>query len=543
MIRWNSLVRLFLMHLVPSVVCGAVAMFLGGLASAAVPSGHAAVDPHPVPPGDAAETDYSVTVDGMAVPVVRWYGPFCYAHASVPLDRVLPVAIGASQEIVSHTISPRREGFQVAVTGDTAAFSVSGRHYIRFQANGLKTLFLFLDPPETDAPRLGDPDVASILDYGTGTDGKRVITAEINRAIEDVSSQPDKSVLYFPPGLYRSGTVILRSNAAVYLAAGAVLKASDDPADFHRDHPGGIYRRLNFITAYRVENCGIRGRGVIDGNANFLRPELAKLPPHTVVGGPGKVDANRIVNVQFSRVENAFVEGVFSRNSSSWNTVLHFGTDMSVENYKVVSDMVWRPYKNEDAIDPDSCVRLTIHNSFFMARDDGIVLKTTGTYRGQPISPDGTARNMHDVTVRNNVIWTETAALKYGYNESEASDIYNILFENNVILAAREGVQIRPRGPAVFRDSVFRRNWYEDIGKVGGADGRNYLLDNGNLRNLTFADETHDRFGTADSIVRGAKDARIDFENLRIAGQNRTDAAGARFQVSDSRVTLAGPDD
>ena len=94
-------------------------------------------------------------------------------------------------------------------------------------------------------------------------------------------------------------------------------------------------------------------------------------------------------------------------------------------------------------------------------------------------------------------------------------------FENNVILAAREGVQIRPRGPAVFRDSVFRCNWYKDIGKVGGADGRNYLLDNGNLRNLTFVDETHDRFGTADSIVRGAEDPGRQRENGVAAQANR----------------------
>ncbi|MDY0168359.1 MAG: glycosyl hydrolase family 28-related protein [Thermoguttaceae bacterium] len=534
----NTLFLRFFPRLSQPAACAVVAVCLASVTVA----GQAQVAPHPLPPGDVVETDYSVTVDGADVPVVRWYGPFCYAHASVPLDRPLPVRIRASEPIVSHVISPRRENFQVDVNGATAAFSVSGRHYIRFQANGLKTLFLFLDPPEIDAPKPGDPGVVSILDYGTGTAGDRVVTAEINRAIEVVSAQPQKTVLYFPPGLYRSGTIILRSNVTLYLAAGAMLKASDDPTHFHRDHPGGTYRRLNFITAYKVENCGIRGRGVIDGNANFLRPKLAELPPHIVVGGPGKVDANRIVNVLFSRADHALIEGVFSRNSSSWNTIPHYCTDMTIENYKVISDMIWGRYKNEDALDPDSCVRLTVRDSFFMARDDGIVMKTTGMHKGQPIAPDGTARDMHDVLVRNNVIWTETAALKYGYNESEASDVYNIVFEDNVILTAREGVQIRPRGPAVFRDSVFRRNWYEDIRKVGSGDGRNYLLDHGSLRNLRFVDETHDRFGTADSIVRGAKGASIHFENLRMEGQYRTDAAGARFRVTDGEVTFSAPD-
>ncbi len=503
------------------------------------------VQPHPIPPGDAAEEDYAVAVDGIAVPVVRWFGPFCYAHASVPTDRELSVRIEAREPIASHVISPRRERFPVEVDGASASFPVSGRHYIRFQANGLKTLFLFLDPPESDPPRLGDPGVASIAEYGVDTTGERVVTEEINRAIQEASDQPEPSVLYFPPGLYRAGTIVLRSHVTLYLAAGAVLKASDDPAHFHRDHPGGPYRRLNFITAYRVENCGIRGRGVVDGNAHLLRPRLAGLPPHIVVGGPGRVDGNRIVNVQFSRAENVFIEGVFSRNSSSWNTVLHYGADMTVENYKVISDMVWRRYKNEDAIDLDSCVRVAVRDSFFMARDDGICLKTCGEHEGRPIAPDGASRDMHDVWIRNNVIWTETAALKYGYNESGPSDVFNIVFEDNVILTAREGVQIMPRNPAVFRDAVFRRNWYEEIVKGEGAraDGRNYLIDHGGIRDLRFIDETHDRFGTAESIVRGAPGARIHFENLRIGGAYRADPAGARFRVADSDVTFTVRED
>jgi polygalacturonase len=501
----------------------------------------AQVRPHPIPPGDAIEIDYTVTIEGESVPVVRWYGPFCYAHASVPRNRDLSLTVRAREEVASHTISPRREAIDVAVTGDTAAFTLSGRNYIRFQANDLKTLFLFLDPPEVDPPTANDANVVSILDYGVGTGGEKVLTAEINRAVEDVSSQSDKSVLYFPPGLYRSGTVILRSNVTLYLAAGALLKASGDPTHFHRDHPGGHYRRLNFVTAYKASNCGIRGRGVIDGNADFLRPKLAQLPAHVVVGGPGKVDANRVVNVLFSHAENAVIEGVISRNSSSWNTVPHYCTDVTIENYKVISDMIWRSYKNEDAIDPDSCVRLTIRDSFFMARDDAIVLKTAGMHKGQRIAPDGASRDMHDVLVKNNTIWTETAALKYGYNESEASDVYDIRIEDNVILTAREGVQIRPKGPAVFRDSVFRRNWYEGICKVKGRDGRNYLLSDGNLRNLLFSDETHDTFGTADNVVHGAPGAQIRFENLRIEGQYRRSADDARMQVSDSKVTFSSP--
>ncbi len=497
------------------------------------------VIPHPIVPGDTPSPEVVMSINQTAVPVVDWFGPFSYAHASLPAEGPVTVQILVTEGITSYRISPLREGLTGTVRGKVLTFTADRPQYLAVKINDLDTLFIFCDPEEIDAPAPGDPEVIDLSTYGVDTGGSEVETAKIQQAIADVSAQEGKSILYFPPGHYRAGTLRLLDGVTLYLPAGALLQASDDPTHFNRDHPGGTYRRLNFITAYQVSNVGIRGRGVIDGNANYLRTVLPTLPAFTVSGRPdGLVDANRIVNVQFSHADNMLIEGVYSRNSSSWNTIPHYCTDIDIRNYKVMSDMIWTAYKNEDAIDPDSCVRLTIEDSFFLARDDGIVLKTTGTYNGQRISPDGTSRDMHDVVIRNNMIWCETAALKYGWSESEASEIYNLLFEDNVILMTREGVQLRTRGPGFVRDAIFRRNTYEAYGDFTQT-ARNYWLDDADARDIQFIDETHATFGSTDNLIRGT---RITFRNLRIAGVLHTTLESARFdnQGTESSISADG---
>lgn len=480
--------------------------------------------------GDGLESSYSVKVNQQTVPVTDWGDAFCYL--SVPSGRKSDVEIKMPGPITTWSLSPGRGKIPVAVANNVARFAIPGPRYLSFQAGGGKTLLLFAEPLEVNPPHPGDANVSDVREFGVHPDSELVQTGLLNQAISKIATMPGKSVLYFSKGVYRSGTLHLQSGVTLYLAEGAILKASDDPAHFTRDNPGGPYDRLLFISAYQVKDCGIRGRGVIDGNGLRLQPLLAGLPPRSVKGRPGNVDSNRIVNVQFSHVENGFVEGVISRNSSSWNTLLHYCTDFHVRNYKVLSNMV---NKNDDGIDIDSCVRLDVRDSFFMARDDGIVLKTCGTFQGQAISPDGSARDMEDVLISNNTVWSETAALKYGFNESEASTIRRVRFEKNAVLRAREGVQIRTGGPAVFQDSVFVGNWY-GILEASPHDRNpsyNYRLDDPEARHLQFLDEVHEHIAAGGSDIKASD---LLFENLSMGGKIITGPGEARFHILGTDV-------
>ena len=500
------------------------------------------IQPHPIPADGRPSPVYRLTVNDLDVPVVDWYGPYAYAHMSYAGEGPLSVVITVPEPIVRNRVRPLREQLEAKVEGNRLAFTMDKRAYLDVTINGYARLFLFIDPAESFSPRPSDPEVVDIAAFLTdlNTDGE--VTAAINRAVEQVASDPHASVLYFGPGVYRSGTIILRSGVTVYLAPGALLKASDDPRVFHRDHPGGPYRRLNFITAYNAENVAIRGRGVIDGNAQFLRPRLARQLPaksvqmhardsHNRAGQTIRIDANRIVNVQFSRCRNVIVEGVISRNSSSWNTVVHHCDDSRFSFYKVLSDMIWKAYKNDDAIDLCSVVNVTVENSFFLARDDGITLKSLGVVQGLSPAPDGTVRDMHDVLIRNNVIFSETAGLKYGQNESSGNTVHRIVFENNVVLQAREAVQIDHPGNARVFDLAFIGNHYENITEIDGRSGSNYILRHRDLRRLRFINEWHESVVPGENVIVAEG---VEFINLMMGGRLVRRAQDGNFSIKGS---------
>jgi hypothetical protein len=69
---------------------------------------------------------------------------------------------------------------------------------------------LFAEPPEKNAPKLGDPNVVNIMDYKVDNTGKTLDTDKINQAIRDVSARPVGGVLFFPAGVYLTGSVDTR---------------------------------------------------------------------------------------------------------------------------------------------------------------------------------------------------------------------------------------------------------------------------------------------------------------------------------------------
>ena len=103
------------------------------------------------------------------------------------------------------------------------------------------------------------------MDYPVDNTGRTLETTNINRAISDVSARPGGGVLYFPPGVYLTGTVFMKSNVKLYVAAGAVIRGSSKNADYISapTPPGGRQLRA-FIIFDHVENAGLMGQGTLD---------------------------------------------------------------------------------------------------------------------------------------------------------------------------------------------------------------------------------------------------------------------------------------
>ena len=69
----------------------------------------------------------------------------------------------------------------------------------------------------------------NVKDYGAKGDGITKDTGAIQKAIDE------GGIVCFPPGIYLTGTLYLKSNGGLHLETGAVLLASPDSEDYNQD--------------------------------------------------------------------------------------------------------------------------------------------------------------------------------------------------------------------------------------------------------------------------------------------------------------------
>lgn len=98
--------------------------------------------------------------------------------------------------------------------------------------------------------------IYNVLYYGAKPDNSTVNTNAINQAIEDANFYGGGFVL-FPPGVYYTGSILLKSNVYLYLENGASIQASNNVADYPYD-----WDLWDVIHAENVANCGIIGEGL-----------------------------------------------------------------------------------------------------------------------------------------------------------------------------------------------------------------------------------------------------------------------------------------
>jgi len=128
--------------------------------------------------------------------------------------------------------------------------------------------------------------VVNVREHGVIADGITGNTARINGLIREMDGG---GVLYFPPGRYVTGPILLKSNITLRIATGAVILASEDKAEYpmivEALLPGyGRGGHLALITAFREENIVIEGGGSVRDilMSNLLMEDV--LSPFTVNG-------------------------------------------------------------------------------------------------------------------------------------------------------------------------------------------------------------------------------------------------------------------
>ncbi|MEV0738131.1 hypothetical protein AB0I51_19615 [Streptomyces sp. NPDC050549] len=233
---------------------GLTALLLGVAALLGTPNPARAaagtVTAYPVPSICPASTDYKLTVNGTSVPVTKYTGydiaqlALGSGTATITVTKLNNTAIGA------YSVSPQKLGITGTVSGPTLTFTVQNDEYLIVKLDGRPNLVIAADPAETNRPATGGTGVFNVQSApysaqpNTGAYTTTAFQTALNDAVAYGSANSTQGIVYVPAGVYTLGNLYLRSNLALYLAPGAVLRYTGEAAHYVvNGHKNWLWRR------------------------------------------------------------------------------------------------------------------------------------------------------------------------------------------------------------------------------------------------------------------------------------------------------------
>ncbi|XP_071697108.1 probable polygalacturonase [Rutidosis leptorrhynchoides] len=376
-------------------------------------------------------------------------------------------------------------------------------------------------------PMVYRSDKISISDFGAVGDGTTLNTKAFREAIYRIEHLRRRggTLLYIPSGVYLTESFNLTSRMTLYLANGAVIKASQDTSNWPliaplpsygrgRERPGGRY--MSFIHGDGLHDVIITGEnGTIDGQGDvwwnmwrqrtlqFTRPNL----------------------VEFKDSRGIIISNVVFKNSPFWNIHPVYCSNVVI---RYVTILAPHDSPNTDGIDPDSSSHVCIEDSYISTGDDLIAVKSGwdeyGIAYGHPSD---------DITIRRITGSSPFAGIAVGSETS--GGVTNVLAEHITLSNTGIGIHIKTnigRGGIirnitvsnVFMDTV--RKGIKIAGDVGDHPDENY---NPNalpvIKHVRIKDVWGQKVLQA-GLIKGIKNS--PFTDICLANVHLTGSSGSR---------------
>ncbi len=186
-------------------------------------------------------------------------------------------------------------------------------------ASGLMSTSAMAEPQHTAEYAMKNAGVSTynLRDFGAKGDGKTLDTMALQAAIDACNKDHGGTVLV-PAGVFVIGTVEMKSNVTLHIAAQGKLLGSDDGGQYHAASAiplsGDTTLRdgnVGLIFAVNAENITIEGPGTIDGQGAQFRSPRRGVPPPSGRGG-----SHRPYHLLFYRCKNLRVRDIFLFDSA-----------------------------------------------------------------------------------------------------------------------------------------------------------------------------------------------------------------------------------
>jgi len=297
---------------------------------------------YPQEPQAELSENYTVFLNEIPVSVYNVGSQRDVAYVHFAFAGKVTVRIHVSAEVSTYNLSPHSYDIEATRSGNDIIFELDRpRKLLLKDVNSLdEHLCIFADPLEEDVPDTSDPFVTNIMDHGADNTGVRNNLFKIQSALDAL---PAGGILYFPPGLYgMGGDLMMKSDRSIYLAAGAILRATKTAE-----------LRIVFTGA---DNARLFGRGAIDGRGDEFRPAYEGEGGKTLIYANGGSD-------------HCLIDGIILKNAVTWTAIVMRTTNWTVHNMKVVNG---RKFTNHDSWDPHSAVNMMMDDLFLYGTDDAI---------------------------------------------------------------------------------------------------------------------------------------------------------------------------
>lgn len=468
-----------------------------------------------------------VQVNGMRIPVQNNADGIPFVRFEMSDSAEVKVRLEGG--ITSAVIRPIALGIPYQIEGDSLTFTLAEPLKFKIDLNGSDSLYIFADPPETDAPALSDANVKNVLDFaGVSNDGTKC-TEALQAAIDWISENSETAnVLYFPDGIYYTGSLYIKSNVQVYLSIGALIKASDNIADYIEvyDFPPDQPHEKAFLILEGAQNTKIFGRGTVDSNGRQFGAGGGAYGGSKVITLYSGVDADR------KGSSNLVINDIMLTNGWFYQYFLCGATDTSLTNIKAFNTCAnGSSVLNVDAFKIMCGSNITLKDAFLMGNDDVL---TTGADGPQA---DG---ELYDCTIDNVVLYQTSVASLVRIAFTNRFAVHDITIKNVLSIDNWAGTVIKAENfPGYNYCNPIYNMTFENFIVEGAHNLLSWGIDNNDDTFSSFHDWTFRNIsimgGSLPTTLKGTsankKVRNFTFENIQINGAYCRSAADANITV------------
>jgi polygalacturonase len=250
--------------------------------------------------------------------------------------------------------------------------------------------------------------VYNIRDFGAKGDGTTLDTAALQAAIDACHKDQGGTVLV-PAGVFVIGTVELKSNLTLHIAAGGKLLGSPDGKQYYAAEAVPLSGdstlgdgNVGLLFAVKADNITVEGPGTIDGNGGqFRSPEPGKPPPS------GRGGSGRPYHLMLYQCTNIIVRDVYLFACAFHSLRIIQCTYAKFEGVRIFNHVI----NNNDGFHFISSRHVHISNCTVVCQDDACALFGSCQF----------------VTVTNCTFSTRWSVFRFGGGQAENITVSNCL--------------------------------------------------------------------------------------------------------------------